>query len=73
MAFSNAIPRGEIQGEVAVVETRRLGLDGHSSVVEVTTHHTRHSLLAHAKLYFELAEQIDARSSAEVQSMRKHG
>ena len=73
MAFSNALPRGEIQGEVAVIETRRLTLDGHGSVVEVTTHHTHHSLIAHAELCLRLAKELQEASPGGVVELKRHG
>ncbi len=72
MAFSNALPRGEIQGNVAVIEYRRQGLDGHSSVVEATIAHTRHSLIAQAKLCLRLAEEME-RVESEVIELKRHG
>ena len=73
MGFSNALPRGEVQGDVAIVQTRRLTLDGHGTVEVATVHHTRHSLIAHARLFMELAQALEDKETADVTDLRKHG
>ena len=73
MPFSNALPRGEIQGEVAVIETRRLTLDGHGSTIECTTYHTHHSLIAHAELCLRLAKELQEAQPGGVVELKRHG
>lgn len=72
--LTNDIPKGSIQGDLALIQFRALGLDGHSGVGLDTYAFTRHSLLATIRLASELLEALERADSASVEDLRrKHG
>ena len=70
MFLINAIPRGDVQGGVAVMELRARGLDGMSETGLVTIAMTRHALIAQIKLGTRLLAEMDAQDTAEVRTLK---
>ena len=72
--LTNSPPQGGIQGDLALIQFRTLGLDGHASVGLETYAFTRHALLATIRLASELLEALEQAEGASVEDMRrKHG
>lgn len=72
--LSNSAPRGMIQGDLAVIELRALGLDGHASVGLDSYAFTRHALLSLLQTASELLQIMEEAGDANVKDMRrKHG
>ncbi len=72
--LSNSAPRGMIQGDLAVIEFRALGLDGHASVGLDSYAFTRHALLSLLQTASELLQSLEEAGETNVEEMRRrHG
>ena len=70
MFLINAIPRGDIQGDVAVIELRATGLDGMSETGVVTVAMTRHALIAQMKLCSRLMKEMADREDVDIKVLK---
>lgn len=72
MTYLNAKPRGRVQGDVAVIEHRQIAPDGKTVITASVDHMTLHALIAHAKLYQELADALlDQRATDKVLALHE--